>query len=112
MGRTVNEEAAKSSVCTCYLIDPDKPPTDENLLCHVDGVIGFTNDDQEARFCGAKAVVGEMGNYSDGAAEQREKFSKLGEITDICFESKVEDTWECVEREARKMKKKEENHRG
>lgn len=98
MGIVENSTEAKNSKCDCVKLDPDRPATPENVICHVPGIIGWTSDKNEIDYCN-------LSNSRPASEEYRshiKKFKEMAGISDVCLEEGVENTWACVEREAKK----------
>jgi len=97
MGIVVNQAEAKSKECDCVKLDPDKSSTPENVVCHVPGIIGWTSDSDEIKYC-------DLSNARPASEEYRShigKFKEFAQISDRCLEEEA-DTWKCVEEEAKK----------
>lgn len=62
------EELARESDCSCFIIDESEPISPENLLCHVEGGMGYLSDGQEKEYC-----FGEKWNEFKGKIEDMGK---------------------------------------
>jgi len=101
MAIVANEIKARLSPCTCYKIDPNKPPTPENLLCFSEGMIGTLTDAQEREYCPKKTIREASPEYQNHI----QKFSLLGKIMKKCGHIKDKhDFLVCVGHEAEKLR--------
>lgn len=115
MGRIVNSKFAFKS-CTCYVIDPDKGRTPDNLICFSRGVIGALNNNQDEnclklRECKSKKSKNcctyiPVEEHSRDWARQLKKFEELGVIMEHCLakgEGKTTKSfYRCIARESTK----------
>lgn len=104
MGRVIDEEVAKRSICTCHAIGPESAPESE-LFCFTGGVIGALTKPQIQQFCTNKVVQKED--------RLRERILKFREASKICKEEvdkkypkgqRLEPRLECMSRELHKRR--------
>ena len=101
MGRVIDEEVAKKSICTCHAIGPAEAPESE-LFCFTSGVIGALTKGQIQQFCDRKVIVKED--------RLRERILKFREASEICKVEtaklpkgqRLEPRLECMSRELTK----------
>lgn len=101
MGRVIDEEVAKHSVCTCHTIGPESDPESE-LFCFTSGVIGALTKGQIQQFCANKVIQKED--------RLRERILKFREASSTCKAEtaklpkgqRLEPRLECMSRELTK----------
>ena len=115
MARIVNDQIAFNN-CTCYVIDPDKGKSEDNLICFSRGVIGALDNIQDKKCLDLKACSGKrtkncctfinIEDHSKDWARQLKKFEELGPIMERCLakgEGKTTKSfYMCIAREATK----------
>lgn len=94
MGFVVEPKEARTEPCKCYKYDTE-------LLCFSDGIMGALSDAQEKKYCKEKMIR----KTTKEQMGQVTKFKKWGKIANICFEEEVENTWDCIIKQAKKIKK-------
>jgi len=102
MAVIVDEELARESPCTCYILDARKGEVPENMMCFSKGMLGALSDEQDIEYCKRR----ETKPASPALKRNIRNFRLMGEIMKECLgTSKTEKGFlSCVEMKAKKMR--------